>query len=185
MYARTQPLAMETVLPEQLDFPDLVRKYKRGVLSLAYDLTGNTHDAEDLAQEVFIKAHRHLSTFRGESGMYAWLRKIAVNTHLNRKRKKSVTFMRLFGDVSGTETWEGSAPSPERGAETDDVRSHVDRALASLTQRERSAFVMRHYQEMSTREVAEVLGVAQGTVKSLLFRATGKLRTSLHYLRQD
>jgi RNA polymerase sigma-70 factor (ECF subfamily) len=85
MYARTHTLAMETVLPEQLDFPDIVRDYKRGVLSLALDLTGNLHDAEDLVQEVFIKAHRHLDTYRGESGLYAWLRRIAVNTHLNKQ----------------------------------------------------------------------------------------------------
>ncbi|MBO6577365.1 MAG: sigma-70 family RNA polymerase sigma factor [Rhodothermales bacterium] len=176
---------METPLHRQLDFPQIVRQYKRGVLALAYDLTGNAHDAEDLAQEVFIKAHRGLSTFRGDSGIYAWLRRIAVNTHLNRKRKKAVSHMRLFGDVSETDTWEGAERPPDSGAEATDTRSHIDRALEQLSPRERSAFVMRHYQELSTREVAEAMGVADGTVKSLLFRATTKLRSSLHYLRQE
>ncbi|MFT4606206.1 MAG: RNA polymerase sigma-70 factor (ECF subfamily) [Rhodothermales bacterium] len=185
MYASTQTLAMETVLPEKLDFPDIVRDYKRGVLSLALDLTGNLHDAEDLAQEVFIKAHRHLDTYRGESGLYAWLRRIAVNTHLNKKRKKSVTFMRLFGDVSGSDDWADHGDTPDVGAESGDLRGHIDRALESLTPRERSAFVMRHYQDLSTRDVAEAMGVADGTVKSLLFRATGKLRSSLQFLRQE
>lgn len=185
MYARTQTLAMETVLPEQLDFPDIVRDYKRGVLSLALDLTGNLHDAEDLAQEVFIKAHRHLDSFRGDSGLYAWLRRIAVNTHLNKKRKKSVSAMRLFGDVTGTDEWADEGVTPESGAVSGDLRSHIDRALETLSPRERSAFVMRHYQDMSTRDVAEAMGVADGTVKSLLFRATGKLRSSLHFLRQE
>ncbi len=185
MYASTQALTMETVLPEQLDFPDIVRDYKRGVLSLALDLTGNLHDAEDLAQEVFIKAHRHLDSYRGDSGLYAWLRRIAVNTHLNKKRKKSVTFMRLFGDVSGSEDWTDGEAAPDTGAESGDLRAHIDRALESLSPRERSAFVMRHYQDMSTRDVAEAMGVADGTVKSLLFRATGKLRSSLHFLRQE
>ena len=185
MYAAPKSLTMETALEEQLDFPEIVRQYKRGVLALAYDLTGNAHDAEDLTQEVFIKAHRKLYTFRGESGVYAWLRRIAVNTHLNRRRKKSVTFMRLFGDVSGTDTWSGPEPTPDRGAEGSDVRGHIDRALEKLSEGERSVFVMRHYHEMSTREVAAAMNVADGTVKSLLFRATTKLRSSLHYLRQD
>lgn len=185
MFAPTQTATMETVLPEQIVFQDLVRDYSRGVMSLALDLTGNLHDAEDLAQEVFIKAHRHLDSFRGESGIYAWLRRIAVTTHLNRKRKKAVSFMRLFGDVEQREEWVTGGTSPAMGAESTDVRAHVDRALDRLSPRERSAFVMRHYQEMSTREVAEALGVADGTVKSLLFRATGKLRDSLDFLRQE
>ncbi|MBN4056133.1 RNA polymerase sigma factor [Rhodothermus sp. AH-315-K08] len=167
------------------NFQDVVRDYKRGVFALAYDLTGNHHDAEDLTQEVFIKAHRGLSSFRGESGLYAWLRRIAVNTHLNRRRKKALSFMRLFGDVEESATWSGEEPSPFDGAAAGDTRSHIDRALDGLTPRERTAFVMRHYHEQSTREVAEAMGIAQGTVKSLLFRATGKLRDSLDYLRQD
>jgi RNA polymerase sigma-70 factor, ECF subfamily len=185
MYAAAQTLAMERVLEGPPNFQDVVRDYKRGVFALAYDLTGNRHDAEDLVQEVFIKAHRGLASFRGDSGLYAWLRRITVNTHLNKRRKKALSFMRLFGDVEESKTWSGSEPSPADGAEAGDTRLHIDRALSVLSPRERTAFVMRHYHEQSTREVAEAMGIAAGTVKSLLFRATGKLRDSLDYLRQE
>lgn len=185
MQAATPTIAMEIVLEDELDFGQIVREYRGGLMALAYDLTGNRHDAEDLAQEVFIKAHRHLHTFRGDSGIYAWLRRIAVNTHLNRKRKKAVRFMHLFGDVVGADKWESRHAPPDRDAADSDTRGHIDRALDGLSPRERTAFVMRHYHDMSTREVAAAMDIADGTVKSLVFRATTKLRDSLQHLRQE
>ncbi|MFT5143943.1 MAG: RNA polymerase sigma-70 factor (ECF subfamily) [Rhodothermales bacterium] len=189
MLAVTQTLVMDRSSKREadtlIDFGTLVEKYKRGILVLAYDLTGNHHDAEDLAQEVFIKAHRGLAGFRGESGIYAWLHRIAVNAHLNKKRKKALSFMRLMGDVEGTDTWSEPGPTPNEDAEGSDTRAHIDRALDVLAPRERTAFVMRHYHELSTKEVADAMGIADGTVKSLVFRATSKLRDSLHFLRHD
>lgn len=167
---------------EQAVFHDIVEQYKRPMYYLALDLTGNHHDAEDLAQEVFIKVFRSLDRFRGEASMHTWLRRIMINTYLNTRRKKALSFMRFFGDEASATEHVDHAPSPDRMAEGSLVQAALDRGVASLALRERSAFVLRHYQDLPIREVADAMGIAEGTVKSLLFRATKKLQKTLaHY----
>ena len=166
-------------------FHDLVEQYKRPLFALAYDLTGNHHDAEDLSQEVFIKAFRGVADFRGEAQVYSWLYRIAVNTYLNKRRKKALRFRQLWDDFSQAPRNHNAEPEPDRHAEADVMRRHVETALKQLSPRERSAFVLRHYQDLSLKEVADLMDVAEGTVKSLLFRATKKLRTALAFYRED
>ncbi len=122
-------------------FREVVAAHQRAIYYLAFDLTGNHHDAEDLAQEVFIKAHRALDQYRGDASMRTWLRRIAINTYLNKKRKKALAFMRFFEDVTTSTDWEAAAsPSPETHASDQVAAGHVDAALARLSPRERSAF---------------------------------------------
>ena len=176
---RTVPAASRT----DLSFREIVETHKRALYFLALDLTGNHHDAEDLSQEVFIKAHRGLQRFRGDSGVYTWLRRIAINTYLNRKRKKALLMMRFFGDDEGADDTPSSMASPSAAADGAVMRVHIERAMEQLSPRERTAFVLRHHQDMSIQEVAESMEVADGTVKSLLFRATRKLQEELAFLR--
>ena len=166
-------------------FHELVEEYKRPLFALAYDLTGNHHDAEDLSQEVFIKAFRGVADFRGEAQVYSWLYRIAVNTYLNKRRKKALRFRQLWDDFSQIPHTDDAKSEPDRQAEADVMRRHVETALKKLSPRERSAFVLRHYQDLSLKEVAALMEVAEGTVKSLLFRATQKLRTALSFYRED
>ena len=166
-------------------FHELVEQYKRPLFALAYDLTGNHHDAEDLSQEVFIKAFRGVADFRGEAQVYSWLYRIAVNTYLNKRRKKALRFRQLWDDFSQISHTDDAKSEPDRQAEADVMRRHVETALKKLSPRERSAFVLRHYQDLSLKEVAALMEVAEGTVKSLLFRATQKLRTALAFYRED
>ncbi len=166
-------------------FHELVDEYKRPLFALAYDLTGNHHDAEDLSQEVFIKAFRGVADFRGEAQVYSWLYRIAVNTYLNKRRKKALRFRQLWDDFSQVPHDQNTEPEPDRHAEAGVMRRHVETALKKLSPRERSAFVLRHYQDLSLREVADAMDVAEGTVKSLLFRAAKKLRTALAFYRED
>ncbi len=185
------PLA-ETLVAEPIQrrsepstFPALVEQYKRPLYALAYDLTGNHHDAEDLSQEVFIKAYRGMADFRGEAQVYSWLYRIAVNTFLNKRRKKALRFRQLWDDFSQAPHDAERQPQTDQQAEADVMRRHVETALQKLSPRERSAFVLRHYQDLSLREVADAMDVAEGTVKSLLFRAAKKLRTALAFYRED
>ena len=185
------PLA-DTLVAEPLQrrseprtFPALVEQYKRPLYALAYDLTGNHHDAEDLSQEVFIKAYRGMDGFRGEAQVYSWLYRIAVNTFLNKRRKKALRFRQLWDDFSQRPSDDGPHPETDRQAEAEVIRGHVEAALRKLSPRERTAFVLRHYQDLSLREVADTMDVAEGTVKSLLFRAAKKLRTALAFYRED
>lgn len=164
-------------------FKDVVDEHQRGVYRLALQLTGHHQDAEDLAQEVFIKVHAKLASFRGEASLKSWIYRITVNTYLNKRRKKALLFMNLRDDFDSTLTdeWSNAASS----AESNSVREHVHKAMEALSPKERSAFALRHYNECSVKEVARVLNVAEGTVKSLLFRAVQKLRKRLVFLVEE
>ena len=164
-------------------FKDVVDEHQRGVYRLALQLTGHHQDAEDLMQDVFIKVHANMDSFRGEASLGSWIYRITINTYLNKRRKKAVSFMKLRDDFDSTLT--DSQSDAGYKAESNSIREHVHKALDSLSPKERSAFALRHYNEYSVKEVAEVLNVAEGTVKSLLFRAVQKLRKRLVFLIED
>lgn len=160
--------------------------HQRAVYALAYDLTRRHHDAEDLAQEVFLKAYRSLDQFRGEeSQRRAWLYRITTTTYLNAQRKKALRFMQLRDDFGNGTFRQATAPAADQRAEADAMRRHIEQALDGLTARERSAFVLRHHHELPVREVAAAMRVAEGTVKSLLFRSTRKMRDALAFYREE
>ena len=171
--------------PPRDAFRDLVEEHKRTVYALAYDLTGNRHDAEDLSQEVFIRAYRSRSAFRGEAQTSSWLYRIAVNAYLNGRRKKALRFRLLWGDVGVRAVGCDPAPRPDVQAEAEGIQRHLARALRGLSPKERTAFVLRHDHGLALKEVAGVMDVAEGTVKSLLYRATQKLRKTLAFYRSD
>lgn len=172
-------------------FRELVERYKQKIYYLALDLTSNRHDAEDLSQEVFIKAYRSLDSFRGDSKLSSWLYRIAVNTCVNMRRKKALTAMSLRGDFSDTSDNEtsvgggGYSHDPERSAESSLIQMHIDRALRRLPPRQRSVFVLRHYHDLPLKEIAGILKISEGTVKSLLFRSIRRLQEELAFYRRD
>ena len=181
-------------------FQRIVHHSKKKIFYLAYDLTGSQEDAEDLSQEVFIKAFRALGTFKGDASLNTWLYRITLNAYLDKKRKKSTemeqnqqpldeglcaapAFSTNPGDhqlnpnVSGPLS--NPVSNPESYAESRQIQMHIQQALEQLSPRERSVFVMRHYQGMTGKEVGSMLGISDGTVKSLLSRAIKKLQTLL------
>ncbi len=165
-------------------FQEIVDRYKRQVYYLALDLTGNHHDAEDLSQEVLVKAYTSLHKFRGESKISSWLHRIAVNAHLDERRKKSLTLLRTSDELNESLTMHSVAGStfetdPEKKIERSKMQEHIDQALQTLTQRERTIFVLRHYHEHALKEIAEMLDLSEGTIKSFLFRAIKKLQKAL------
>ena len=191
MVSNEQELVERIQRGEQGAFQEFVERYKKKVYYMAYDLTSNHHDAEDLSQEVFIKVYRSLKGFRGESRLNSWLYRITINAHLNKKRKKSLSAMELQEDFSqaqsdtnlhGTGAFERN---PEHHAAASVVQKHIDQALEKLSPRERSVFVLRHYKEMSLKEVAATLEISEGTVKSLLFRSLRKMQGALAFYRQE
>lgn len=165
-----------------VSFRAVVEQHKRPLYALAYDLTGSHHDAEDLSQDVFLKAYRARQRFRGEAQLSTWLYRITVNTYLNQRRKKALRFRTLWGDFDETTH---PAETTDQQAETAAMRQHVEAALDQLSPRERAAFVLRHYHDLSLKEVAATMDISDGTVKSLLFRAARKLRTALAFYRED
>jgi RNA polymerase sigma-70 factor (ECF subfamily) len=117
--------------------------------------------------------------------MYTWLRRIAVNTYLNRKRKKALAFFRVFGDADEPDRSPSELPAPDAEAEASVLRQRINTALEVLTAREKTAFVLRHNHDLAVKEVAASMDVAEGTVKSLLFRATTKLQEELNDLKGE
>jgi RNA polymerase sigma-70 factor (ECF subfamily) len=171
-------------------FRELVELYKKKIYYLSLDLTGNHHDAEDLSQEVFIKAYRSLKNFRGDAKFNSWLYRITVNTCISQRRKKSVAAMTLQEDFESESTprffsESESSHNPERHAEASLMQQHIDSALQQLTPRERSIFVLRHYNDLPLKEIAQILKITEGTVKSMLFRAIQRLQKELAFYRKE
>ena len=168
-------------------FQQIVERYQKQIYFVAIDFTGNHHDAEDVLQEVLIKAYRSLSAFRGDSRLGTWIHRITVNTCLDRARKTSLP-------TTSTEDLPGyvdylieTSPStnPERNAEAGSIQAHIDAAVQRLTPLERSVFVLRNYNQLPIKEVARILGRSEGTVKNMLWRALQKLQRDLSFYRKE
>lgn len=170
-------------------FQGLVDQFKKKVYFLAYDIVGDHHEAEDVSQEVFIKVYRSLGSFRRDAKMSSWIYQIAVNSAIDllrkRKAKPSVN-LEEFDHIELQDAPRGAATAavdPESSAEAALLQGRIEEALYSLTPRERTVFAMRHYNDFQINEIADVLEVSSGTVKSLLFRALQKLRRELAFYR--
>ena len=171
-------------------FRELIELYRKKIYYLSLDLTGNHHDAEDLSQEVFIKAYRSLKNFRGDAKFNFWLYRITVNTCISQRRKKSLAAMTLQEDFEIESTPQffsesESSHNPERHAEASMMQQHINSALQQLTPRERSVFVLRHYNDLPLKEIAQILKITEGTVKSMLFRAIQRLQKELAFYRNE
>ena len=172
-------------------FRQIVEAYKKNIYFLALNLSGNHETAEDISQDVFIKVFRSLKKFRGDSKFSSWLHRITVNTFLSQYRKKSSTLLRQADDINEEavkgqvidQTTEGM--NPERSTESRMIAMHIEKALDRLSPRERTVFVLRHYEHKKQREIAEMLDVTVGTVKSTLFRALQRLRSELSFYREE
>jgi RNA polymerase sigma-70 factor (ECF subfamily) len=174
-----------TAIPSSLSAEELVDRYHRRVYALALDLTGDHHDAEDLSQEVLIKACESLDSYRGDAAPFTWLYRIAVNTYLNRGRGQKRQATTLQGDFEHMTDGVGAAPETGEHAERRQMQAHIEAALDVLSPRERSAFVLKHEHDLRIKDVAASMDVAPGTVKSLLYRATRKLRDELAFYRDQ
>lgn len=179
---------IEEALP---DFGQVVSEYKRQVFFLALDLTGNHHDAEDLSQEAFLSAYRGFSRFRGQSSIWTWLYRITVNTHISRSRKKAVKLVRNATPLDDPNhpfqdpVDAGVEGNPEKQTLCSGIQQRLEQALDALSERERTVFVLRHFQNLKIREIAEVLERTEGTVKTTLFRAVRKLQEELSDYRLE
>ena len=171
-------------------FRQIMEKHQEKIYYLAYDMTGNQQDAEDLSQEVFIKAYHSLKKFRGEAKLSSWLYRIAVNTCIDKIRKKKevpvlITDEQEDNDWYPTQYLVDNSADPEDIAESGIMQQNIHVALQKLSPREKSVFVLRHYNELQLKEISDILNLSIGTVKSLIFRAVKKLQNELAFYRQD
>jgi RNA polymerase sigma-70 factor, ECF subfamily len=173
---------------DRLAFKQIVESYKKMVYFMAYDLTGNKQDAEDLSQVVFIKMYNSISKFRGEAKLSTWLRKITVNVYLDMKRSKLYKSQKMQNSIDEKEfeiNISHSQSNAENKTDMNILNKHIESSLHQLSPKEKTIFIMRHYQEMKLSEISDSMNIAVGTVKSLLFRAVQKLQQSLAPYRQE
>lgn len=172
-------------------FRELVEANKRTIYFLALDLTGQHHDAEDLSQEVFIKAFQSIRNFRRDAKIMSWLYRITVNAFIDKKRKKSWQILQFQLDREKDKqncpdpTDNGIFSDPERTTESLLIQKNINRALNKLSPKERTAFVLRHYQQQSIKEIVDLMNISEGSVKSLIFRAIKKLQKALSFYKAD
>ncbi|HZB02703.1 MAG TPA: sigma-70 family RNA polymerase sigma factor [Actinomycetota bacterium] len=159
---------------EREAFVELVDGTYRQVYTLAVRLVGDRHEAEDVAQEAYLRVHRSLRTFRGDSSFQTWLYRIVANTAMTHLRKRG-----RFGDLADEpETVLRLADSrpPEGEVDTD----HVRVALNALPDAQRVILLMKDAYGFSCREIADEMGVSEGAVKVRLHRARRRLKDSLY-----
>jgi RNA polymerase sigma-70 factor (ECF subfamily) len=173
-------------------FDSLVRRYDQSVLRLALHVLGNEQDAQDVHQEAFLKAYRHIGNFRFECSFYTWLYRIVTNLCLDqlRRRKTRREDHAVVLDRGGDEIDLLAAVSDDRsfsnpGKELDRkfLGEKIQAALGKLTPRERMVFELKHYQGLRLRTIGEMLNTTEETAKNTLFRATKKLRGQLAGVR--
>ena len=171
-------------------FDLLVLKYQHKILGLIVRFVRDPHEAQDVAQEAFIKAYRALANFRGDSQFYTWLYRIAINTAKNylvsRGRRppesdvsaEDAEFMDGDHDLKDIE-------SPERLMLRDEIEATVHRAIAALPEDLRTALTLREFDGLSYEDIAAVMQCPVGTVRSRIFRAREAVDKALQPLLQD
>lgn len=166
-------------------FRALVELHAKAAFSLAYRLTGDERDAEDVVQESFIRAYRQLGRFESRSNFSTWLHRIVVNCSMDalrsRQARREEKTVEPSADLS--EVLASGGPSPERLARSEEIRRRVEASMHTLTPQERAAFTLRHWEGRSIDDIGKALGLQTSAAKHAVFRAVKKVRAALEPLR--
>ncbi|MDQ4086212.1 MAG: RNA polymerase sigma factor SigE [Actinomycetota bacterium] len=158
---------------------EIVRVHSARVYRLAYRLTGNPHDAEDLTQEVFVRVFRSLSSYTPGT-FEGWLHRITTNLFLDQARRRQKIRFDALGD-DADQRLPGRAPTPEHALHDQLFDADVERAMSALPPDFRAAVVLCDIEGLSYEEIAEILGVKLGTVRSRIHRGRSMLRKALEH----
>jgi RNA polymerase sigma-70 factor, ECF subfamily len=169
---------------DEAAFSALFEAHKRRVYSLCLRMTGNTAEAEDLAQEAFLQLYRKISTFRGESAFSTWLHRLAVNVVLMHLRKKGLQQVSLDdADNSQDEPVKRDYGGDDQRLSGSVDRIGLEKAIAELPPGYRAVFVLHDVEGYEHNEIAEIMNCSVGNSKSQLHKARMKLRERLHQYR--
>jgi RNA polymerase sigma-70 factor (ECF subfamily) len=161
-------------------FRKAVTDYRERIYLMLLKYVRNREDAKDLTQETFIKAYNSLGSFRGESGLYTWIYRIAVNLAINFKTRSNISSFRSIDDTYGI----FSQNSPTDDILKNELSGKIDESVSKLPEKQRMVFVLRYYEEKPYSEIAEMLGTTEGAAKANYHHAIRKLKSDLGgYLR--
>ena len=169
-------------------FRALVEQHSRSVFRLAFRMTGNQQDAEDVVQESFLRAYRQLGRFESRANFGTWLYRIVANCSVDLMRSKQARHDQVRGDSideTATDLPAHDQAGPERLAQSTEIDRRVQTALRELSPLERAAFTLRHYEGRSIDEISAALGLGTSAAKHSVFRAVRKLRVALAPLRSQ
>ncbi len=159
-------------------FEILVRRHEKAIFNLVYRMLGNYDDAAETAQEVFLSAYRAIGQFRGESNFSTWLDRIALN-HATTRRKSTNLRQKRLVPIDGSDMVDDTQLGPAETLEKKELRERVQRALNELEPEDATVILLRDLQDIPYEDVARVLKIPVGTVKSRLHRARRALKTHL------
>ena len=177
---------------QEIAFRELVRRYQRPVFSLIYRMVRDRETAEDLAQETFIKVLNAIDSYRPEHKFSSWIFKIANNAAIDHLRRRDPDLLSLDGapDAVSAERQEATALQVRAGGESPldelearELGSHIESAIARLRPEYRACIMLRHVEGRAYEEIAAILDLPLGTVKTYIHRARGELRDMLGPLR--
>jgi RNA polymerase sigma-70 factor, ECF subfamily len=171
---------------EDAAYDELVRVYHASIFHVAFRMLGDSSDAADAVQEIFLKVFRNVQRFRGDSSLKTWIYRIAFSEILNRlrwwKRRFRSSTVSLDDDRQGNGHYihlAASNPSPLQALESKERESAIQQALTKLSGEHRSIVILRDIEGFSYSEIADILGISVGTVKSRLARARADMKKSL------
>jgi RNA polymerase sigma-70 factor (ECF subfamily) len=182
---RDEELVLKAQKGDVHAFEELVERYHGKIYGLTYNMTSNREDAEDLTQEVFVKAFEALPRFKGKSAFYTWLYRIAVNKTINsrkkRNRKRALSLDQFDQDIKMDDIYHDltAKGSPLRNISLSELQKKLNEALQHLSEKHRTVVVMHDMQGIPHEEIAKVVGASVGTVRSRLFYARRQMQAEL------
>lgn len=196
-YALPMPKATEQILVEQARsgheqaFAGLVEAHSEKIISLAWRLVGRREEAEDIAQEAFLRLFKSLDTFRGESSIGTWLyrtvTRLAID-HLRRERLKRKIFFLRSNDAEDADPVDlavDPSASPQEQLLARETAGRMQQVLQALPARQRAVFILRHQEGLALKEIAATLGLEEGTVKAHLHRAVSQFRKTFQDAKES
>lgn len=166
-------------------FDELVQLYQGKIYGLVYNMTSNREDAEDLVQEVFVKAFHALPRFKGKSSFYTWLYRIAVNKTINyrkkRNRQRAMSLDQFDNEIKLDDVYHDltSKGSPLRSLSLSELQKKLNEAMQNLSEKHRTVVVLHDMQGVPHEEIAKMVGASVGTIRSRLFYARRQLQVEL------
>jgi RNA polymerase sigma-70 factor, ECF subfamily len=186
MEALVKKRILQVLKGDQDAFGEIVELYKDKVFQISYRMLGNRHEAEDIAQEAFIRAFININSFNIDLKFSTWLFRIATNLCIDRIRKKKPDYY-LDAEVAGTDglTMYSQIPSktdmPEKEVESLELEETIQREILKLPEKYRSVIVLKYIEDLSLIEISEILNLPIGTVKTRIHRGREALRKQLRH----